>query len=361
MTSRASSTAQPAALLEASRPTAARIRGRPPSQRPADLPCAADLTTTMDDGLRGRLLGLPLSRLWRPWITWKTCFRRCHQHRVHPLPAHVAPEACRGRDASRDRRCAPAGGQDLAVDSPLLDDAANAHSSAFRQALLARGFVELEGMPLAWVAIDFDSLDGYLGRLSSSRRKNIRRKLRSRDDLQVDCIATGDPALADPRLQVELYALYLGIRAERGCISTSSTCPISSTCWPTARARDGCSVPPPGPADRLEPVLRACRQTGGQAHRPGPIRSRASAQPVRSQLDAQPGVRAAARPESHYVAGWTDSRIKAELGARFTSTRHAIHARPAAARRAAQAGALSAGRTGWRRLNDAVAFSLILT
>jgi len=30
---------------------------------------------------------------------------------------------------------------------------------------------------------------------------------------------------------------------------------------------------------------------------------------------------------SHYVAGWTDSRIKAELGARFTSTRHAIHAR----------------------------------
>ena len=27
------------------------------------------------------------------------------------------------------------------------------------------------------------------------------------------------------------------------------------------------------------------------------------------------------------MAGWTDSRIKAELGARFTSTRHAIHAR----------------------------------
>ncbi|MGO4610469.1 GNAT family N-acetyltransferase, partial [Variovorax sp. 2RAF20] len=29
---------------------------------------------------------------------------------------------------------------------------------------------------------------------------------------------------------------------------------------------------------------------------------------------------------SHYVAGWTDSRIKAELGARFTSTVHAVHA-----------------------------------
>ncbi|MBL2545159.1 GNAT family N-acetyltransferase, partial [Klebsiella pneumoniae] len=104
--------------------------------------------------------------------------------------------------------------KDLAMDSPLLDDAANAHSGAFLQALLARGFVELEGMPLAWVAIDFDSIDGYLGRLSSSRRKNIRRKLRSRGELQIDCIATGDPALADPQLQGELYALYLGVYAQ---------------------------------------------------------------------------------------------------------------------------------------------------
>jgi predicted N-acyltransferase len=107
--------------------------------------------------------------------------------------------------------------------------------------LLARGFVELEGMPLAWVAIDFDSIDGYLGRLSSSRRKNIRRKLRSRDDLQIDCIATGDPALADPQLQGELYALYLGVYAQSAVLSTSSTCPTSSTCWPTARAA-GCSL-----------------------------------------------------------------------------------------------------------------------
>ncbi len=38
-------------------------------------------------------LGLPLSRLWRPWITWKTRFVGATSTEYTPLPAHVAPEA----------------------------------------------------------------------------------------------------------------------------------------------------------------------------------------------------------------------------------------------------------------------------
>ena len=225
MTSRASSTAlEPAALLEGflAHPPLGFEAGRLPSGLPT-FRAPLDLTTTMDDELRGRLLGLPLSRLWRPWITWKTRFvgatsteyTRCrHTSRLRRWPR---------RDASRDRRYPAAGGQDLAIDSPLLDDAANAHSAAFLQALLARGFVELEGMPLAWVAIDFDSLDGYLGRLSPSRRKNIRRKLRSRDDLQVDCIATGDPALPTHGCRPSCMRCTWACMRRARCISTSST------------------------------------------------------------------------------------------------------------------------------------------
>lgn len=76
MTSRASSTAlEPAALLEGflAHPPLGFEAGRLPSGLPT-FRAPLDLTTTMDDGLRGRLLGLPLSRLWRPWITWKTRF-----------------------------------------------------------------------------------------------------------------------------------------------------------------------------------------------------------------------------------------------------------------------------------------------
>ena len=62
-------------------------------------------------------------------------------------------------------------------------------------------FVIFQVAPLAWVAIDFDSLDGYLGRLSSSRRKNIRRKLRFEQ-----------PELCQFPLQVVGHILDIGAR-----------------------------------------------------------------------------------------------------------------------------------------------------
>ena len=49
-------------------------------------------------------------------------------------------------------------------------------------------------MDLAWVPLDFASIDDYLGRLSASRRKNIRRKLRSRALLEVEEMPTGSAA-----------------------------------------------------------------------------------------------------------------------------------------------------------------------
>ncbi|ALA81748.1 GNAT family N-acetyltransferase [Stenotrophomonas maltophilia] len=329
MTSRASSTAlEPAALLEG-------FLAHPPlgfeaSRLPSGLPtfrAPLDLTTTMDDALRGKLLGLPLSRLWRPWITWQTRFVGATSTEYTPLPAHLAPEALAEdvtRHAIGDTRLLVV--KDLAIDSPLLDDAANAHSGAFLQALLARGFVELEGMPLAWVAIDFDSLDGYLGRLSSSRRKNIRRKLRSRDDLQIDCIASGDPALADPQLQAELYALYLGVYAQSAVHFDQLDLPYFQHLLADSQGQGRmflyrhqgqligwnlCYVH----AGKLVDKYIGLAYPQSREHN-----LYAVSWMHNLEYALQHGL-------SHYVAGWTDSRIKAELGASFTSTRHAIHAR----------------------------------
>ena len=133
MTSLASSTAlEPAALLEG-------FLAHPPlgfeaSRLPSGLPtfrAPLDLTTTMDDALRGKLLGLPLSRLWRPWITWQTRFVGATSTEYTPLPAHVAPEALAEdvtRHAIGDSRLLVV--KDLAIDSPLLDDAATLSSAA---------------------------------------------------------------------------------------------------------------------------------------------------------------------------------------------------------------------------------------
>ncbi|KAG1249687.1 hypothetical protein G6F68_013198 [Rhizopus microsporus] len=93
-------------------PPAARIRGRPPAQRPANLPCAAG--PDHHDGRRtARQAARPaavapvaaMDHLADP-------LRRCHQHRVHPAAgACRAGGAGRGRDAPRDRRYPAAGGQ----------------------------------------------------------------------------------------------------------------------------------------------------------------------------------------------------------------------------------------------------------
>lgn len=329
MTSRTSSTAlEPAALLEGflAHPPLGFEAGRLPSGLPT-FRAPLDLTTTMDDALRTKLLGLPLSRWWRPWLTWQTRFIGATSTEYTPLPAHVAAQAL-AEDVMRhgigDTRLLVV--KDLAIDTPLLDAAANAHSAAFLQALRERGFVELEGMPLAWVAIDFQSLDDYLGRLSSSRRKNIRRKLRSRDDLQIECIATGDPQLADPRLQAELHALYLGVYAQ-SAVHFDQLGPAYFQHLLTDGPGQGrlflyrhrgqligwnlCYVH----AGKLVDKYIGLAYPQSREHN-----LYAVSWMHNLEYALQHGL-------SHYVAGWTDSRIKAELGARFTSTRHAVHAR----------------------------------
>ena len=55
----------------------------------------------------------------------------------------------------------------------------------------------MPGMPTAWLNIDFASIDEYLSRLSSSTRKDMRRKLRSSDRLRLEYKTNVDDVLAE--------------------------------------------------------------------------------------------------------------------------------------------------------------------
>jgi len=57
-------------------------------------------------------------------------------------------------------------------------------------------FSTMAGMPTASLDIDFTSIDKYLSRLSSSTRKDMRRKLRSLDRLRVECRTNINDVLA---------------------------------------------------------------------------------------------------------------------------------------------------------------------
>lgn len=285
-----------------------------------------DLLTTVEPADRIKLEGLPFSRIWRRWLTPYTCFVGATCSEYAPLP-----------DASADAflqdlllRALPEHSfviiKDIPTEAHLIGDAAFARSSELLQACAKHGFVLVEGQALAYVPIDFASTEEYLERQSKSRRKNLRRKLKSREQLQVEAIPTGDPRFLDEALLQEYYARYLEVYQQSEIHF-----------------------------DLLTPeFFRAVLQ---DAATPGVV----FAYEVNGELigynlcfvhngmllDKYVGFRYPLAREhnlymvswfhnlqyalehglTHYVAGWTDPEIKRQLGASFTLTRHAVHVR----------------------------------
>lgn len=74
--------------------------------------------------------------------------------------------------------------------------------NAWKQALQSRGFASLAGMPTAYLDIDFTGVEEYMARLSSATRKNMRRKLRQADAVEIQTVHSLDGLLP------EVMALY---------------------------------------------------------------------------------------------------------------------------------------------------------
>jgi hypothetical protein len=286
-----------------------------------------DLLTTADDALRRRVTGLPLYRWWGRLLRWRTRFAGTTVTEYAPLPPMVSPAAlAQGLVAAYGRECKLLVVKDIAQDSPLLDDAANAHALAFAQACEAAGYVLLEGQALAWVPIDFDSDDAYLARLSSGRRKNIRRKLRSRADLQIELVRTGDPRFFEQATLAEFYALFDNVYAQ------------SEVHFDRLSAAFFHDVLQDGASAGVVFVYRHAGQMIGWNlcyEHEGKLLDKyvgfAYPQAREHNLYFVSWMHnldyARRRGLTHYVAGWTDPEVKSLLGAHMTFTRHAVYAR----------------------------------
>ena len=319
---------EPDALLAAftAEPPAGFAVDRSPQGMPAFV-APFDLLTTADDALRRRVAALPLYRHWRALLRWRTRFAGSTVCEYAPLPAAVAPAAlAQGLKQAYAGDCRLLIVKDIAQDSPLLGEADNAYARDFARACEAQGFVLLEGQALASVPIDFDSNDEYLARLSSGRRKNIRRKLRSLADLQIEAVPTGDARFADEGTLAAFQALFDHVYAQ------------SETHF-----------------DRLGAAFfRALFQdtaSGGVVfvyrHAGEMIGWNLCYEHAGKLIDkyvgfAYPQARehnlyfvswmhnldyARQHGLTHYVAGWTDPEVKSFLGASMTFTRHAVYAR----------------------------------
>ncbi|MDH0865367.1 GNAT family N-acetyltransferase [Mitsuaria sp. GD03876] len=288
-----------------------------------------DLLTTADDALRATARRLPLFRWWSRALTVRTLFVGTTVSEYAPLPADADVDglAAAVADTAVRRRFTLAILKDLPQDSPLLLDEDNRHARALAQACERRGYVLVEGQALAYVAVDFHDIDTYLARLSSSRRKNIRRKLRSRAELTIRRIPTGahfdHPAIVDA-----YFALYEGVYAQSEIHFDKLTRPFFEGVL-RDRASGGVVFEYRRAYDDALVGWNLCYEQGGRLvdkyiGLSYPAARDLNLYVVSWVVNLEYAIE---RRLTHYVAGWTDPEVKASLGARFTFTRHAVFVR----------------------------------
>lgn len=287
-----------------------------------------DVLTTTEPALRSRVQRWPLYRHWRRWLRPKARFVGSTVTEYSWFPGNADPAGM----ATTLRRTQSAAYpllivKDIPQQSPLLDPADNAWCSAFATACAHEGFVLLQGQALAWLPIDFASIDDYLSRLSKSRRRNIRRKLRSRAMLDVEILHTGI-AFDDDATIDAFHALYCNVYAQ-----SEVHFDFLERAFFSDLLRDA------GSGGVVFVYRHAGRMIGwnlcfeyrgmlvdkymGLAY-PESREHNLYAVSWMENLDY------ARRHGLHrYVAGWTDPEVKAQLGARFTFTRHAVYTRNA--------------------------------
>lgn len=171
-----------------------------------------DLLTTVEPALLRRLARWPGFLGWRKWLRLETCFIGATTSEYACLPRQQEPAALLDWIEAHCSDNQPLTIiKDLPVASPLLSAADNDYSQRLIAAAEARGFFSVEGQALAVVPIDFATIDEFLARMSRSRRRNFRRKLRSRDELRVEVLPCGDNRLKDAKWRAQLYQFYLSV------------------------------------------------------------------------------------------------------------------------------------------------------
>ncbi|WP_234642294.1 GNAT family N-acetyltransferase [Delftia tsuruhatensis] len=290
-----------------------------------------DLLTTADDALKARLLSLPAGAWLSRRLRLSTDFVGTTVSEYAVLPAGPTPaQQAAALRAHAGRRMLTIV-KDLPQDSPLLPAADNAHAQALARALADAGFLLVEGQALAYVPITFSSLDDYLSRLSRSRRQNLRRKLKSRARLHIARIPTGAAFADDARVDA-YYALFEAVYAQSEIHFDKLTRGFFA-----ALLRDAGNA-------GIVFEYRALREDGTPGDLLGwnlcfehdgklidkyiglsyPAAREADLYFVSWMVNLEYAIE---QGLSHYVAGWTDPEVKAQLGASFTFTRHAVFIR----------------------------------
>jgi hypothetical protein len=285
-----------------------------------------DLLTTMEPAERRKLEKLPLHGWWHKLLRPRTCFIGATVSEYGLLPRGQAPEAFLTSLVQAAAEYPFLIVKDLPTTPHLVGEAAHGYAQAFIATAQKSGFVMVEGQALAYVPIDFASTDEFLARMPKSRRKDIKRKFKARDGLEIETFETGDSRFLDESLLETFYALYRNVYDQseihfdllsphffRAVLqdATSGGVVFTYKAGGELIGYNLCFVHNGMLIDKYVGFSYPAARENNLYF-------------VSWMFNLQYALE---RGLSYYVAGWTDPEIKRHLGASFTFTRHAVYIR----------------------------------
>lgn len=285
-----------------------------------------DLTTSMEQGSGHGWLASGIRKFISRFLRFRTCFVGSTVSE-YALPSRNQSPAGLVDQLSRNAAdCSLLVIKDIPSEPLLVGEAAMRYNHELVQACLSAGFVMVEGQALAYVPMDFESVDGLIARMSPVRRKEIRRKLRSAKQLDVQVIATGADCFSDASVLRDFYTLYCNVY-EQSEVHFDLLSPEFFRA--VLQDADGGGVVFAYRAEGRLIGYNLCFVHDGMLLDKYVGFSYPQAREYNlyfvswfNNLDY-----ALQRGLKYYVAGWTDPEIKRRLGASFTFTRHAVYVR----------------------------------
>ena len=286
-----------------------------------------DLLTTADAKTLRLVDKLPAASFVRRILTWHTLFWGTTVTEYLPLPSQInGPTLVESMLTTWQRSSKLLILKDIPDQSPLLTKTEQIAAAELTEACKQAGFILIAGQALAYLSIDFKSADEYLSRLSYARRKDIRRKMRIRADLQIEMIHTGCERLNDAAFLNELYDLYLNVYMQSDIHFDKLTAEFFAAVFKD-QSLDG-HLFLYYSADTLIGFNLCFVHNGMLIDKYVGFRYPAARTYNLYFVSWMENLAfALSQKLTHYIAGWTDPEIKAYLGAKFTFTRHAVYVR----------------------------------
>lgn len=286
-----------------------------------------DLLTTANDDFKYKIQKFPFYKKWKHWLQPRTCFVGTTVSEYTLLTDKVdANQLAKHLKTTYAKQYPFMIVKDLPLASPLLSEYDNHYSEQLIEALKEQGYIEVEGQALAWLPIDFIDINEVFSRFSYSRRKNFRRKLKSRDKLDINILHSGDECFFNQDVQDEYYQLYLNVYQQSEIHFDLLTKPFFIQLLQSKAAKahiftyhnNGVFI---GFNICFEVNNMLIDKYIGMVYpKARELNLYFVSWFVNLEYALQQGF-------NYYIAGWTDPEVKASLGAKFTFTRHLVYIR----------------------------------